>query len=138
MFKDILTFIIGAGIGAWVLDWLRIKFEKRKLENLKLHDFKEKRYKAILLLMEAVFDFDKNKPKLHSNGRTDLNTKEDLTDELKTEWKNSLLYASDEFVKRMSDFVKEPSEINYWKTALEMRKDLYGIKTRLSIDEFKN
>lgn len=131
--KDILSFLGSVSIGALLLDWLRFRLDKRKLENTKRHEYKEVRYKAVMMLMVSALDFEKNKAMLHIHGRTTLNTLEDLMEELDIEWKNMILYANDEVLKTMGQFVREPTLNNFWKTTLEMRKDLYGINTKLEI-----
>jgi hypothetical protein len=135
--KDILSFLGSVSIGAVLLDWLRFRLDKRKLENTKRQEFKEVRYKAVILLMSSALDFEKNKPMLHLHGRANLNTIEDLMEEIDTEWKNMILYANDDVMKTMREFVHSPTLENFWKTTLEMRKDLYGIKTKLQTFDFK-
>ena len=46
-----------------------------------------------------------------------------------------LLYASDSVIKLMGEFVRNPNEENYWRTGLEMRKDLYGMKSKLKTSD---
>lgn len=36
----------------------------------------------------------------------------------------------------MGDFVRNPCIDNFWKATLEMRKDLYGIDTKLELSDF--
>jgi hypothetical protein len=134
--KDVLSLLGSISIGAILLDWLRIRFEKRKKENEKRHELKEVRYKPIVLLMLASFDFEKNKVELHKHGRINLINLKDLYDELETEWKHMILFADDKVFKSMGEFVRDPTWEIFWQTALEMRRDLYGIQTKLSLEDF--
>ena len=51
---------------------------------------------------------------------------------------NSILFASDEVIKAMAEFVKKPTHISFIKTASAMRKDLWGIKSKISDEIIKN
>lgn len=121
--------------------YITIKFqiwnEKAKKENEKRQEFREVRYKAVIILMLSALNFDKNKPMLHLYGRTSINTIEDLIDELDVEWRNMILYANDNVIKAMGAFLQAPSLENFWSTTIEMRKDLYGIKTHLEKSDFQ-
>ena len=131
----IITAMI-AIISAYATSKFQFWTEKNKKEVEKRNEFKEPRYKAIILLMVSALNFEKNKPMLQLHGRNYINTIDDLIDELDTEWKNMILYANDKVIKAMGEFVKNPTENNFWKTTLEMRKDLYGIKTELQTSDF--
>lgn len=136
IFMAFFTAII-AIISAYITTKFQFWNEKAKKENEKRQEFKDVRYKAIIILMFSALNFDKNKPMLHSHGRTSLNTIDDLVDELDAEWKNMILYANDNVVKAMGAFVQAPSLENFWSTTIEMRKDLYGIKTHLEKSDFQ-
>lgn len=55
--------------------------------------------------------------------------------ELKTEWNNMILYASDEVLLKSHVFLNKPSHENYKKLAIEMRKDLWGGKISREIEK---
>lgn len=67
--------------------------------------------------------------------RPDLNSKEKLFLELKTEWNNMILYASDEVLLKSHAFINNPSHGNYKKLAISMRKDLWGGKISPEIEK---
>ena len=67
----------------------------------------------------------------------EIQRKYPIIEELDTELKNMLLYADDKVVNKMGQFVNSPTKENFWLTALEMRKELYGIKTNLELSDFK-
>ncbi|MDX2280491.1 MAG: hypothetical protein NW218_12960 [Saprospiraceae bacterium] len=136
MFMAFLTAVI-AMVSAYITTKFQFWNEKAKKENEKRQEFKEVRYKAVILLMLSALNFDKSKPMLHLYGRTSINTIEDLVDELDVEWKNMILYANDKVVKAMGAFLQVPSMENFWSTSIEMRKDLYGIKTHLEKSDFQ-
>ncbi len=48
-----------------------------------------------------------------------------------------MLYAKDNVLISLKNFVENPGDKNYIKTALEMRKDLYGSKTKINLEDIK-
>ena len=75
-----------------------------------------------------MLDFEKNKPMLQQHGRQYINTPEDLKDELKIEWNNMILFASNEVLVATHQFIENPSQQGFRKVATAMRKDLWGGK----------
>jgi hypothetical protein len=133
-YQNIIAAIGLLGIGAILKSIIDAFFEKRKMTDKTGHEFKQVRYKAIILLMYSFFDFEKHKKELLKNGRDFKNT-EELLDEIKAEWSNMTLFASDNVIRATKKFIQTPNSLNYNTVALEMRKDLYGLKTKLtSID----
>ena len=63
--------------------------------------------------------------------RPELKTKELLENELEAELINMYLYASDEVIFRLEMFLNESLEPTLNSLAIGMRKDLYGIKTKI-------
>ena len=86
--------------------------------------------------MLSSLDFEKNMPMLHLHGRECIKNKEDLIYELKIEWNNMILYASEEVLQKTSIFIQNPSQDNFYKVALAMREDLWGGK--ISLKGFEN
>jgi hypothetical protein len=124
--------IIGAigliGIGGLLKSLIDYLIEGRKKRTEAQHQFKETRFKPIILLLNSLAHYDREKDKLVRH-RPDLKTKEDLVNELKTEWTNMILFASDNVIETMRDFIEEPNENNFNRTILAMRTDLYGLKS---------
>lgn len=108
--------------------------QKTKIQSQ--HEFKQIRYKAIILLMYASLDFEKHSVTLLKNNR-DFKDRSELEDELKTEWTNMTLYATDQVILAMKDFLKNPDMDTYLATTYAMRKDLYNIKTKLKVSDLK-
>lgn len=104
--------------------------KKRKAENK--HKLKEDRYKAIILLCYALINYEKESTTLIIQ-RPDINTKERLISELNAEWINMVLYASDKVILAMKKFLKLENKSSFNQLILTMRKDLYGIKTGIKI-----
>jgi len=127
MFENVISVLVLLGLGGVLGTYFRILCERRNTALLQKQEFKETRYKCIILLMHSALDFEKNKPMLHQQGRN-FASLDDLLDELKTEWHNMILFASDEVLKSAHDFILNPSQTAFHKTALSMRKDLWGGK----------
>jgi hypothetical protein len=130
----VISTIISFGLGTVLGTYLKIRWERTNSAQLQKQEFKTTRYKAIILLMYSLLDFDKNKGKLEKHGR-DFVVVDDLVDELRTEWNNMLLYASDDVLRTVQDFISKPERDSFRRGALAMRKDLWGGKVSLKLEE---
>ncbi|MEM7793185.1 MAG: hypothetical protein AAF579_01870 [Cyanobacteria bacterium P01_C01_bin.118] len=120
------------GIGGIFGTYFRILWERKNTTLLQKQEFKEARYKCIILLIYSALDFDKNKVMLRQQGRKFL-SREDLMDELKAEWHNMILFASDGALMNTHTFIKNPSYETFRIASLAMRKDLWGGKLSPSL-----
>jgi hypothetical protein len=84
--------------------------------------------------MHGVLDFDRSKPELQKYGQP-VNTPEDLAALLRAEHVNAFLYASDEFLSTLEEFLCNPSWRNLYRTALA--RDLWRVKSDLTLDDVK-
>lgn len=110
---------IGTAITAWIQHILKIREESHQSQRKDL----EARYRVIILLMYAVVDFESNKGTLRIN-RPDLKNKEDVLGDLKAEWYNMMLFASQNTLDSLQDFITAPDRNILVATANSMRKDL--------------
>lgn len=90
--------------------------------------YKEVRYKAITIFMYCLVYSDTSSIR---RIRPDLKNLEDIKDEIKIEFVNSLLFASDDVIKSLQIFLKDTSEKNLMNAILSIRKDLWGRTTKL-------
>ena len=135
-FENIFNVLAPLFIGGLIVHYVHILWERKSSQFLKKQEFKETRYKCIIILMLSLLDFEKNKQMLHLHGRQYINNKEDLISELKLELNNMILYASSEVLKTTNNFVQNPSQQNFYQVAIGMRKDLwYG---KVSLKELEN
>lgn len=133
---QILTALSFVGLGALLKGILDFFIGIRKNKLATQHEFKEKRYKAVLLLSFALINYEKEKIMIIIN-RPDINSLDKLSNELHTEWVNMALYASDNVIIKMKSFLEQKDNDAYFDFILAMRKDLYGIKTKLMKSSFE-
>ena len=131
---EIIIAVLGVvGIGGVIATSLTYIFEKRKQSKFSEQAEKEKRYKAMVLHMRTIVKPDDLKyMQLH---RPDLKDMTDVKNEVETEWYNSLLFASDDVIKSLKEFILKPNNTTYAKTVIAMRKDLWNKKTSLRPEE---
>jgi hypothetical protein len=127
-FENIIPVLSLLGLGGILGSYFRILWERQNKAQIQKQEFKETRYKCVMLLLLSYLDFDKNKSMLHLHGRQYINSIDDLKDELKLEWNNMILFASSEVLMSMHKFMETPSQQNIRNVALAMRKDLWGGK----------
>lgn len=115
--------IAGLGIGsvvtAQIQHVLRIKEAAHQSQR---HDL-EARYRVIILLMYAAFDFAGNETAMRIH-RPDLKTQADVLHDLRAEWTNMLLFASKATLDCLRVFITEPTAKNLAACAISMRIDL--------------
>ena len=133
VYEEILTIFGVVGIGGIIATSLTYVYEKRKQIKFSLQVMKEKRYKAIVLKMQIVVEPKNIKHVL--TPKPDLKNIEDWKNEVRVEWFNLLLFASDDVIKALKEFILKPDNISYARTVLAMRKDLWNKKTSLKAEE---
>lgn len=122
------------GIGGLISGYLTLLWQRRSADMAKKQEFKETRYKCIIMLMHGHLDFQRSRGELQKYGYS-IQTIEDLTALLRAEHINAFLFASDDFIRSFGQFIQSPTEVHLVRTALCMRKDLWGVKTRLSLSD---
>ena len=123
----ITTFGIGGILGAYFKSY----FERKKELKDQEHQLKKTRYGALLMLMLAKLDPKDGLSKLETY-RPDLKSVTDLEKEIKVEYYNAIIFASDKVLESMVSFIKAPSYKNYINTAKAIRKDLWKKRTKIS------
>ncbi|MDD5108351.1 MAG: hypothetical protein PHC29_02410 [Candidatus Omnitrophica bacterium] len=107
-------------------------FERKKQLKEQEHELKSKRYLSIIIQMLTILD-PENGLRHASEFRPDLKNIQDFKNEVEAELLNSILFASDDVIKKMANFISNPDYSSYIKVVSAMRKDLWGKRT--SIDE---
>lgn len=117
------TLLAGLGIGSVATAWIQHSLKLREAAYQSQRKDLEARYRIVILLMYATFDYEGNKTSLRIN-RPDLQNKQSVLDELKAEWYNMMLFASTDTLESLRGFIQNPDKGNLRKTASAMRKDL--------------
>jgi len=81
----------------------------------------------------ALVNYEKEKTMMVVN-RPDISSIERLENELHAEFLNMSLYGSDNVVLQFKQFINLSNTDTLNKLAIAMRKDLYGINTKLRPD----
>jgi len=125
----IVSMLTALGVSGLLVAFFQHRFEHQKQVLGLEHDLKERRYKAINILMLTLLDPD---GLVHvKDHRPDLNSIDDIVKELRTEMLNSFLFASDDVIRSLTEFIAEPAHKRYIKAAVSMRKDLWGTDTSI-------
>lgn len=134
--EQILAVLGLIGVGGIIQAFVSYLIGSRKKKSDSKQDLKETRYKAILLLCYAFVYWDKERTTLVIN-RPNLTSKTELLNELTAEWVNMSLYASDNVILSMKGLLEIQTVEAYNSLIIEMRRDLYSVKTKLSSSTFK-
>ena len=127
-----ISLLTAIGIGSILGAFFQSRFEHQKQIREQEHELKHRRYGAILILMLTKLDPKTGLP--HTRAfRPDLKDLSDVDKEIETELLNGVLFASDGVIRAMAEFIRNPGYLAYIRTAVAMRKDLWGRKT--SVDE---
>jgi hypothetical protein len=134
--EQILTAIGLVGIGGLLKSFLDFIIESRKSKQVAQNTLKEARYKSIILMCFAFVNYEKEKTNLIIN-RPDITSLDRLKNELHAEFINMALYGSDDVIQKFKLFISIQNEKVLNDLAIAMRKDLFGIKTKLKSETFE-
>src|SRR6266702_2574326 len=99
-YQNIISIIALLGIGAIIPKIFDFFSDRQRVKDQTKHDYKQVRYKALILLMYGYLDFEKHNKYLLKYNR-DFENKDALLEELTTEWTNMTLYSSDDVIRAM-------------------------------------
>lgn len=128
--EQIMTGIGLVGIGGLLKSLFDYLISIQKTKITARNSFKETRYKSIILLCYALANFEREKTSLIIN-RPELDSKKVLENEIHAEFINMSLFGSDNVIIAMKSFLENQNNNSLNNLAIAMRKDLYGIKTKL-------
>ncbi len=133
--NEILTAIGLVGFGGLLKSSFDFLIASRKAKQDSKHTLKEMRYKTIILLCYALVYYDREGTVIIIT-RPDIASIERLRNEVHAEFINMSLFGSDKVILKMKKFILDQTSQRLSELAIAMRKDLYGIKTTLSTDNF--
>ena len=122
------------GIGGLISSYFTLIWQRKNEDTKARQEYKETRYKCIVLLMKALVEFDKYRDMLIKHGYV-ISNKDDLIDLLKDEQLSSVLYASKNLIKSLGMFINNPNKTTLVDAVIEMRKDLWRLKGILAPED---
>jgi len=125
MINDIILILSGLGIGSLLGVFAKAFLDKQQHKFSKIFEYKEVRYKAIMILMWVALNPSKYEFQMLSKHRPDIKSIEDLDSELNLEYHNAMLFASDAALNALNIFIKQKNIENWKITIRAMKKDLY-------------
>jgi hypothetical protein len=131
--EQIISTIGLVGLGGLLKSSFDYFISSKKTKNESRHNFKEVRYKSIILLGFALINYEKERATLIIN-RPDITSSDRLKNELEAEFINMSLYGSDQVILKLKELIITQNRQALSDLAFAMRKDLYGIKTKLRKD----
>lgn len=131
----ILTLVTGLGIGGIVGAYFTELFRRQTQSQLAESEEKTTRFRSVLIYMQVLLypDQIEHLP-VDALATYNLKTRKDIEDTLFAEYSRLVLFAPDPVLRSVKAFLEQPDEANYWKAASEMRRFLWGKKTKLSLD----
>jgi len=134
---DIISIILGSlGVGGILGYCIKYLLDQRTEIQNKIRLLNEDKYRSTLVFMRCLLEPDSIKQFGFSN-KDEINLKSMSDDtEIKNYCKSkvveyyyhSFLYASNNVISEIKNFIENPSEDNFIKVANTMRKDLWGRK----------
>ncbi len=132
-FEIMISLVSAVGVGGVFGAYFQSRFQHQRELKSDIHELKRQRYGAILIQMLTILDPEHGLSK-SQKFRPDLKNIEDFKEEVKIEMLNGVLFASDEVIKAMAEFIRNPNHGTYIKTVISMRRDLWGKRTKISED----
>jgi hypothetical protein len=125
MATNIALILSSLGIGGLLGGFIQSFLNKQQYKFSKIFEFKEARYKAIAILLWVAMNPNDYELKQLARHRPDIENTEGLNYELKMEYHNAMLFASDEVLSSLDMFLNHKNTENWKLVARAMRKDLY-------------
>jgi hypothetical protein len=96
-----------------------------------MREWAQRRYGATVILMITLLRPDPGIERIQGI-RPELQTIDDVLDELHVELLNAVAFSSDQVLRKLSKFIREPSLQSFGEAVAAMRKNLWGKSTSLS------
>jgi len=135
-FQLIISVLGLFGIGGVIGAYIQHLFDKQKQIGLEIRKIKEERYRSTLVHMRLVLNPEKFNQFIFEKNESHSTTKEHENEKVIEYYYNSLLYATDEVLIHLKEFIRDPNENTFAETAIAMRSDLWGIKKEHTAKEY--
>lgn len=136
----IITVISSLGVGGLIGAFLKSMLDRKKEILLKLNQINEEKYRTLLMYMSFIIDpLNRFHFVLNDDNIKKLTNNELIKDYSKSKvneyYYHSLLYASDDVIKSLKEFIQNPNRELFIKVAKAMRINLWNQKTKLTPEE---
>ena len=127
--ENILVALISFGFGSVATLFVKYVLDKKREKSTSEFEHKIRRYKSAIIFMNVYLEPDNIT--FIRDSHPDINSKDDIKETLKAEYYEMLLYAPDDIIENLRNFIGAPSNIQFIKTVKSMRKDLWGHRSKL-------
>ena len=135
---EILSILSILGVGGIVGAYIQNLLNKQTQIEFEIRQLNETKYRTILVWMRCVltpenvylFEFE---GKSFPGNRSSSEIKELAEKKLNEYYYNTFLYASDDVLFNLKNFILSPDEKKFTETAVAMRKELWKIKENRDI-----
>ncbi len=136
--QTILSFLGLLGIGGIIGSYLQHFWNQKRETELRIQSLNENKYRSTLVFMRCILKPENvNQFHIEDSKIQKLKNKEEIKkyamNKLTEFYYNSILYASDDVLRKLKQFMNQPSESNFMETAIAMRKDLWKKKTKIKL-----
>jgi hypothetical protein len=136
--QDLVSIIGLLGIGGIIGAYIQTLLNKQTQIELEIRQLNESKYRTILVWMRCIlnpenahlFEFEGNS---FPGTRPTIEIKELAVKKLNEYYYNTFLYASDDVLFNLKNFILSPDEKKFTETAVAMRKELWKIKENRDI-----
>jgi hypothetical protein len=125
MIETVTLALSALGIGGLLGVIAKSFFDKQHHKFSKVFEYKEARYKAIMILMWIAMNPSEYELAQLSKHRPDIKSAKELDRELSLEYHNAMLFAPDEVLETLKIFMEKKDLASWKKIARAMKKDLY-------------
>ncbi|MCK4540011.1 hypothetical protein KAU09_02560 [Candidatus Parcubacteria bacterium] len=127
--ENIIIALISFGFGSVATLFIKYALDKKQEKSKSEFEHKIRRYKSAMIFMNCYLN-----PKnivFVQDSHPDIQSTEDIKETLMAEYYEMILYATDDVIENVRDYIASPSNKQFIKTVKAMRKDLWGNRTKL-------
>lgn len=126
------------GIGGIIGSYFQHLWNQKRETELRIQSLNENKYRSTLVFMRCVLKPENiSQFNIEDPNMQHLKNKEDIKKyafaKLTEFYYNSILYASDDVLRKFKNFMNEPSETGFMETAIAMRRNLWKKGTRIEL-----
>ncbi len=132
----IIAIISSLGFWAFITALVTFFLSRNKEILFAQREHREKQYISTAFFMEAFLSPEKI-PWMNARWISDAKTQDDILEYLISQYNQMLLYSWKNVILSLKKFIENPSEKNFLKVTIEMRKDLWNKKTDLKLNEIQ-